>query len=397
VTMSMLATTLLTLSAVHGQPARSAEARRIATDALQLDQRLSPTTQHRLAHAVLTAQAQTSGSFATSDHDLLTLAEVSLSERPHSPRAALTKAVALNLLARYTESLPMLRALAKRLPESGEVGYHLTFAEIGAGDPQLGLAAIERVRDRLPPHSAGLPTALALYHCNRTDDLRRYLADLAETPAYRRGPSMHQLLQMQASLALLTDLANDAVAFMLDDLEWMRQRPSELERRTLDLADTGEVMIRIGRAADLRVPLEALSDIPELPPTVAQVLVFLGGMLEVAESGRRSEQAESHLRKAGQVFWASVLKAAAHQRRGELMDELKERVLQYQSTANPLTRAALARVLKAAGSEEQAVAAIDELEQQLLPFRLRQPRNHPLMAPSSALAYLAVEMLSQDN
>ena len=60
-------------------------------------------------------------------------------------------------------------------------------------------------------------------------------------------------------------------------------------------------------------------------------------------------------------MWSSVLKASAHRYRGELTDELAERLRQYQTTEMPLVLASLARVLKAMGSDEHAGRVIEEL------------------------------------
>ena len=87
----------------------------------------------------------------------------------------------------------------------------------------------------------------------------------------------------------------------------------------------------------------------------------------------------------------SVLRASAHRYRGELQDELRERLFQYQSTEMPLVRAALARVCRAAGLADQADQAIAELRARLLAFDLLRPREHPLMSPAAALAFLVTK------
>src|SRR6185436_11581830 len=98
----------------------------------------------------------------------------------------LTRAVALNFLSRYAESAPLLRHLAERWPQSAEVAYHLTFAELALHRPEAASAQIQRASARLPRQVVVVPTALAMFHCGKNDELRAFLASLAEDPTYRR-------------------------------------------------------------------------------------------------------------------------------------------------------------------------------------------------------------------
>lgn len=394
ITLAALAKTLLNLGISRGKNDSIDEAQRIAVEGLALGERLGPTTKHRLAHTALVAQAQGRGRVPDRDRELLTLGDVAARERPHDPHPRHTRAVALNFLGRYTESAPLLRALARRWPHSGEVAYHLAFAELATGDPEASLAAIRAAAARLPrSHAVVVPTALALFHCGRHDELRRYLEGQTADPVYRKSAGLHELRRMQTAHALLTDRTDDAVQLLLADLEWMRQRPSRLDYLALDLAEAGEVLVRIGRHRDLRAPLRAFEALRDLPPTTSSVMVYLGGLVEVAETNQRAEAVEAHLRSAGQGVWSGKVRAAAHLRRGELTDELRERMIEYQTTDDPLSRASLARALEAAGSHDHAAEVLEELRGQLFAYDLRRLHDHPLMRPAGALAYLATQQL----
>jgi tetratricopeptide (TPR) repeat protein len=380
--------TLAALAAVALDQGRADEAARIAYEGLLLEHRLAPTTRHRLARTLLMARAAGSRP-ETADRELLALAEATTAERPHDPHVRYSRALAHNMLSDFTASAPLLRALRARWPDNAAVGYHLCFAELALGRPQEARAAIDSARDRLPAFAVVLPRALALYHCGEHAELRAFLAGLANDPTVHKSALLHEVRRMQAAHALLTDDRKAAVGHLLADLEWIRQRPSKLEALALDVAEQGEVLVRIGHAEDLRVPLAAFNELPHSPLLFQEVLVFLGGLLQVASGAERATAAEASLQSNGHIAWSSTLRAAAHRQRGELQDELREWVLAYQTSESPLARAALARVLRAAGSEDRAREVIAELRASLSSFRLRPPYRHALVGPGAALAWLA--------
>lgn len=390
-TLAALARTLLALGKSRGDRAMIGEAHRVAVEALSVSKRLAPTTQHRLLHVAVVAGAPGAGSPA-SDRELLVLGDIGLAERPYDPYPLLSRAVALNFLSRYDESAPLLRRLATRWPQSAEVAHHLTYAELASGRPEAALAAIRSAQSRLPRAHLVVPTSVALFHCDRHQELQSYLADLVADPTLRKSSGLHELRLMQAAHALLTDRRADAVQVMLEDLEWVRQRPSRLNSYALDVADTGQVLVRMGHHLDLLVPLQAFEQLSDLPPTFAQAMVFLGGLVQVAQDNERAEAAEAHLLTNGRTVWSSLVRAAAHRRRGELNDELRERIAEYKTTESPLVRASLARVLTAYGDTEHAAETLKELRERLLAFRMRRMGDHPLMRPATALAYLATNL-----
>lgn len=380
--LAALAATSLDL----GDPAR---ARRIAYEGLLLESRLSPTTRHRLARTLLLARATEPGRAAEADRELLRLAEATLRERPHDPHPLYSRALATNFLRRFDVALPLLRRLRARWPGRAAVAYHLCFAALATGEAALALRAIEAARARLPLVHVVVPRALALWANGRQAELRTWLAELARDRAVASTPLLHEVLRMRAAVALLTDREAEAARWLLEDVEWIRRRPSRLEERTMDLVEAGQVLVRIGRHLELRTALAAFEERRDLPPTLRQALVFLEGLIAVAVTGKAPEVAEADLRHQGQRVWAAVLAAAAHRARGELMDEMRERVLAYQSTEEPLVRAELARTLRAAGDERDAGEVLERLRRRLLRVDLRDLRSHPLVSPGAALAYLA--------
>lgn len=381
--------TLAALAALRLDLGEIAQARRVAYEALLLENRLSPTTRHRLARTLLLARATERGRAAEADRELLRLAEATLRERPHDPHALYSRALAANFLRRFETALPLLRRLRVRWPSRAAVAYHLCFAALATGRKDLALDAIDAARPRLPLVHVVVPRALALWANGRHAELRAWLAELARDRRVASTPLLHEVLRMRAAHALLTDRGAEAARWLLEDVEWIRRRPSRVEELTIDLVEAGQVLVRIGRHAELRAALAAFEDRRDLPPTVRQALVFLEGLVSVAATGKVPEAAEADLRRNGQRLWAAVLAAAAHRARGELMDEMRERVLAYQSTEDPLVRAELARTLRAAGDDRDARQVLDELRGSLLRIDLRDLRSHPLVSPGAALAYLS--------
>ena len=382
--------TLATLAANLLVSGQAKEATTVARAALALEDRLAPTTQHRLARTMLLARAtvRTTDAGTPADRNLLQLADVTMAERPFDPEPVFSKALALNLQGRYGESTPLLEALAKRWPKHPGVAYHRTFAALATGRHETAIQSIEGAFDRLPAHSRVLPRALALFHAERHDELRGFLAELSASNPVRNSAQLHEVRRMQVAHAILTGDSEAATRAALTDLEWIRRRPSRLNRFAADVAELGEVLVRLDRAADLRVPLRAFEELGNPPELFSQVLVYLGGLVDVAATRKRATAAEAHLRKADQQVWSSALKAAAHRRRGELMEELQERVFEFSSTDDPLLRASLAHALRSAGEEEDAGRVVEQLRQRLLGFRLHRLREHPLLSPGAALAFL---------
>jgi hypothetical protein len=356
-------------------------AAKTAQEALRYDERLAPTTEHRLARALLLARGQ---------RDLLELARVAAGERSHDPHVRYSQALAANLAGDFATAAPLLRDLQRRWPQSGPVGYHLTFAELGLGDARAGLAAIERSRQSLSRFSLVLPRSLALYHDGRHAELQRYLEETAADPAVQKSPLQHEILRMQAAQAVLAGREEAAVHFLLQDLEWIRQRQSRLSELALDLAEDCEVLLRLRRGAELRPRLRAIAVLGRPPQALQQVLTYVEGRLAIEEGGEAKAAAAMLDRESHPVF-GSLLRAAVHHKRGELWEEGKELANASLATDDALVHASLAVALRRSGKEKEAVDVLAELKLQLLKIDLRDPRRHALLSPGRALALLACE------
>src|SRR5436190_21885693 len=122
-----------------------AAAERIAREALGYEQRLLPTTQHRLARTLLFARAsQSPGRAAEFDRDLLTFGTVAHRERPHDPQPEFSIALADNFLGNFAAALPRLQALEPRLSGQPIVAYHLGLAHLCSGDAAAAVPWFER-------------------------------------------------------------------------------------------------------------------------------------------------------------------------------------------------------------------------------------------------------------
>lgn len=377
------------LQAITGQ---TREAMRTANEGLSYEQRLAPTSRHRLARTQLQAQAslEPPRGIQPQDQALLALADVTLRERPHDPQALYSRALALNFLSRFDESVLLLRRLNARFPRNATVNYHLAFAELGTEHFSAAVTAIAGTAGKLPRQVTAVPEALALYHADRQEEVRALLDELAEL---RQAPSditQHEILRMKAAHAILTDRRDDAVRALVEDMEWMRQRPSILELLTLDLVEDGEVLLRLGATQELRKIIVGLQDLRHGTPTFAQGMVYLGGILQVQETGRHASVAEATLAREEKPVWGNALKAMGHRLRGELLEEASALVHATRYTDSALIWTTLAVAWRRMGREQEAQVLLDELRGKLLSLQMRMPIPHPLLNPARALAYTAV-------
>ena len=365
-------------------------ARKLAEEALSYSHRLSPPTTHRLLRSLLLARgAQHPGQGPQRDQELLVLGEVAARERPFDPQVQLTRALAFDFLDRFEEALPILQRLAVRLPGHAMVQYHLGWAALATGDAAAAVAAFTAAAAVLPRENTVLPRAIALYESGQHQRLDEWLQELLAEALSRPGTAAHQLRRMMAAHALLTDRARLAGDLMLDDLAWLLQRPSLLDNHIGEIADAGEVLVRLGRAGDLGAPLQTLAS---LRPNGAQadVLSFLTGLQQVALTGRPATAIEASLARADNLnVWSSILKAVAHQVSGEVLDEYSALTQAAKLSDSPLVKAALVRSLRATGRVDDAAALRAALRRELSAIHLRRPLQHPLLGPELALSFLA--------
>lgn len=372
---------LAALAALHLERGELVECEKAARDGLQLERRLSVTTKHRLARSLLRARDD--------DQGLLDLAEVTLRERPHDSQVLWSKALALSLLGRSPEALPLLRALATRWPVHGAVRWHLCLAELAGGDPVRALDAIEAAGSLLPRGATLRPRCLALFHAGRHAELAALLREAAASA--RDDGSVHEIARMRASHAILTGDKAAASRLLQEDLAWLVARPSGLEARALDLVENGESLIRLGNSSELASQLAIVEGLRPMPALVGDALTYLGALVAAATDRQSTERAEAALRSGGRTGWSGMLRAAVHHRNGELQDEAEALTEVVQATDAALARAGLARVLRVSGQQREADLLLADLRKRLLVFAPRQLGQHPLLSPSRALAWIATE------
>lgn len=362
-------------------------AERLAREALGYEARLLPTTQHRLARTLLLARASRDPERAAEhDRELRTLAEVAGRERPHDPEPQLSAALAANFLAEFAEARALLTGLAARLPEQPIVAYHLGWACLGSGDAAASAPWFERAAARLPAGWVLLPRAVALYESGQTGALQDLLtAQLQETTDDE--PLRHDLLRMQAALALLTGDREGARTQLLATLTWLLKHPLVLRQRAGEFAEQGALLVRLGAGTELPPLLVAIQQ-QHSGGEIADACTFLAALADVHRRHERLPAAEGSLARGGDSPWASLLAAYAHELRGEVAD-MQEALGRAARLANsPMTKALLARGLHAAGRTEEARRLLTTLRGELRTIHLRKPCKHPLLGPELAFACL---------
>lgn len=364
---------------------------KLAREALDYESRLHPTARHRLFRSLLLARAALEpGRHQALDEELLQFGQVGRRERPFDPEPQITEAMAHNLLGDAAAALALLQPLHARLPEHSLVAYHLTYAALAGGQPELALEAIDSIGNRLGPNATVMPRALALYHAERHEELEAHLDRLANLRSVRTRPALHEIRRMQAAHAILIGDRDRAVETLLEDVTWLRNHPSLLDARALHLAEAGEVLVRLGAAAPLARTLTGFHDLGKLPAAVVDSLVFVQGLVECATTGDRATTAEASLRRGSGSLevWGNVVKAFGHHQRGELKDRASALARAAQFSEAPLIKAALAHAWQAMGKHAEAQAVLDAIHREQFVFDLRLPERHPLLNPATALACL---------
>jgi tetratricopeptide (TPR) repeat protein len=370
---------------------RTEQAEQTAQEALQMRARLTPTTTHRLLRALLLSRSSRAPSSADATEDpLMTLARTARRERPHDPEPRFTQALAANLNGDFRAARPLLEQLAKRLPMRSLVHYQLGWSCLGTDDPAAAAAALAVAARRLPLAATLMPRAVALYEASRHEDLTLLLDSALSDLTSNDQPAQHIVRRMQAAHAILQGDSERAGDILLSDLSWQLERPSRLLHRSGELAETGEVLVRIGRSRELQ-PL--LFSMQTLGVDLAQDALFadavnyLIGMAEAARQQRRMPQIEASLTRHGAEVWAQGLAAFGHRQLGELQAERAALGRCARESSSPLVKAALIANLREAGRTDEARILGDTLRQELLRIDLRRPLQHPVLAPESALAF----------
>ena len=371
---------LAVLTANLGGEANERRAFHIVREALAYKNRLTPSVEHRLARVMLLVNRD--------DDKLLELGQTFRRDRPFDPHGMYSEALAHNKSGRHREALPVLTTLARRWPRIAGVGYQLCYARLATGDAEGALAALDAARKGFLPNAIVRLEAMALYHAKRHEELRRYLRSVRRRSGVKNTPAEHEILRMQASHALLTGDNKAAIANLAESLAWVRQRRSQLSQYAVIVAEDGEVLSRLGGDAELTRAIAGFQELGQLPPAFANVMTYLGGLVAVQRGGK-AVKALATLVKATDTVWHSQLTAAVHHRRGELSAETRALRRAVLSSAHPLLYATFARVLDAAGKHDESRKLSAFVRKTLLSFDQRWPREHPLMTPGRAMAFLA--------
>ncbi|MCA8955507.1 MAG: hypothetical protein KDC87_05500 [Planctomycetes bacterium] len=358
------------------------EAARIAREAIGYADRLTPVVGHQLARTFRLA--------IDDDAGLLELGLAYRRDRPHDPHGRYTEALAQVRLLHYDRALPLLENLRRRWPSNPMVCYQLAFARLARNDGEGALEALQAAGERLPRRALVRPRALALFHAGRHAELRKFLSGLRAEPGVAGTAAEHEVLRMQASHELLAGDRAAAIRLLTESLDWVRRRGSQLTAKTLAVAEDGEVLARLGATTELRHAVDGFLGLGQLPPAFANAVTFLGGLLDV-QRGSDVRAALATLEKSTDSVWHSQLLAANHHRRGELRDEAAALQRAAQASGTALVHASYARVLATAGQQDLAQQWSTRVQQLLLSFDQRAPRDHPLMTPGRALAYLATK------
>jgi tetratricopeptide (TPR) repeat protein len=366
-----------------------AAAERAAIEALRYEQRLLPTTRHRLARTLLLTRASRQPDAAAEfDRELLRLGETGQRERPHDPQPEFTIALAHNFRGDFAAARPRLQSLRVRLPDQPMVAYHLGWACLGGGDAAAAVDPFEFAAARLPIPWLLLPRSIAWYEAGRGAELRTLLQRLRDDEDGLGHGLQHELCRMLAALALLDGDDAAARALLMADLQWLFEHPQALAQRIGEFAEQGALLVRLG--GDDRLPgLLAAIQQQQAGSAVADACAFVGGMLQVARSRERASALEVQLARGGDSVFEALLAAYAHELRGELADQQAALARAARLSDTPMTKALLARCLHGAGRTDEAAALQAALGRELRQIALRRRCQHPLCGPELAFALRA--------
>ncbi len=374
------------LELLRGAPERAAA---ICREALSYEARCSATVQHKLARTLLLANAaQDPQRAAQYDRELATLAAVARKERPHDDEPRYSAALAHNFRAEFKAARPLLEQLRAVYPDRGFVAYHLGWSCLGSGDSAAAADHLEAASRRLPAPWLLLPWAIALHESGRGDELDALLAKVRDERARAEGDSLHhQVLRIQAARAVLAGDHARARALLVEDLRWLAAHPTALDARLGDFAEAGAVLVRLGSAPDLAALVGRVQRLP-LEPATRDAAAFVGGLDQVQRTGRRADGLEAALSRDGDSAWGALLEAYAREREGEVGAMQAALARAARLSDSPMTKALLARSLRAVGKQREADLLRETLHREMLSMHLRRPCEHPLFGPELAFAFL---------
>ncbi|HEX6813536.1 MAG TPA: hypothetical protein VF384_18090 [Planctomycetota bacterium] len=377
------------LASVELMRGRLDDAERICREALSYADRQQATTQHRLLRTMLLTRASLHPiDAARHDRELLALGDTGHRERPFDWQPRFTQAIAHNFLGSFAQALPLLQSLRAGQPEQGLVAYHLGWACLGTGDAKAAVRAFGDATSRLPEAWVALPRVIALYEAGQHEELAELLKTMLAESAAGASELCHDIHRMQAAHALLRGDQAAARKLIVHDLNWLVRQPSALEKRSGEFAEQCAVLVRLGGGGDLPPLLQTIQSQHATTP-VADACVFVGGLVQIAERRERIAAVEARLGRGGESVWSSLLAAFAHEMRGELADMQLEMARAARLSATPMTKALLARSLRATGKVAEAEQLQQTLRSEMRAIWLRRRSEHPLLGPELAFAFLA--------
>ncbi len=376
------------LAALQLLAGEAAAAERLCREALSYRNRLQPRTGHRLARTLLLARASLQPEAAGQlDSELLTLGNAIRRERPFDPQGPWTAAVAQNYRGEFAAAVALLRPLRQRQPEQPLLAYHCGWACLGSGAAAEACQHFEAAALRLPLAWVLVPWSLARYASGAHDPLAQHLRELVAEHADSPAPLVHHVRRMQAAHALLRRDVEGAARAMLDDLRWLATHAMLAGTRLGELAEQSEVLVRLGKAAELQ-PILAVLQAQHQGTGVAEICAYASGLAEVALGRQRLPQLEAQLDRGSEHAFGLRLAAFAHELAGELGDRHTAMARAARLSDSPLTKALLAQSLRQIGETAAASTLRDTLRRELLTLDLRGRQQHPLLGPELAFAFL---------
>ena len=364
-------------------------AERISREALSYVERASGTVQHRLLRTLLMARSARSASEAESfDQQLATLASVARLERPYDDEPIWTAALAHNFQGEFEEARGLLEQLLLRKPGDPFVSYHLGWACLGLNDATVAANHLAAAAVQLPEPWVLLPRAIALFEAGLHEELEAlFIRVLAETTRSERDPLIHQVRRMQAAHAILLNQPDRARTLLFQDLSWLQSNPLVLTNHVGEFAEEGALLVRLGSLEELPILLAAVQK-QHVASIAADASAFISGMHQVQTTGVRARKLEQELGRDGDSPWASLLAAFAHERLGEVGDMQSQLATAARLSGSAMTKALLAKSLRAVGKELEARQLREALRRELVQIHLRRSCQHPLFGPELAYAFV---------
>ena len=191
---------------------------------------------------------------------------------------------------------------------------------------------------------------------------------------------------MQAASAILADDVERSRELLMADLRWLLSNPTALKNRAGEFAEEGALLVRLGSNRDLPLVLAAIQK-QHVGSLVADAAAFIAGMHQLLTSGERPVQIERSLGRDGDNAWAALLAAYSHERLGEVGDMQNELARAARLSSSPMTKALLAKSLRAVGKLQEAELLKQTLRSEMLNVNLRQTCQHPVFGPELAFAF----------